>query len=84
MANTKSYHQSFAPHTVCCDLHPMKDIVLTDIGAYKLRLPVPFSKSLWWMCGTKLWPIVCIFDYVLNPDVLLGNKNCFIVIVIVE
>ena len=25
----------------------MKDIVLTDIGAYKLRLPAPFAKLLW-------------------------------------
>ena len=46
VANARSYHQSIAPCTVCCYLHPMKDIVLTDIGAYKLRLPAPFAKSL--------------------------------------
>ena len=84
VANARSYHQSIAPCTVCCYLHPMKDIVLTDIGAYKLRLPAPFANSLWWRCDTQLWSIMCIFDYALNPCVLLGNKYFFIVIVIVN
>ena len=37
---------------VSCYLHPIKDIVLTDTGAYKLWLPAPFAKSLWWICDT--------------------------------
>ena len=30
VANARSYHQSIASCTVCCYLHPLKDIVLTD------------------------------------------------------
>ena len=39
VANARSYHQSIAPCTVCCYLHPMKDIVLTDIGACEDVIP---------------------------------------------
>ena len=38
-------HEVFIHIHQGCYLHPMKDIVLTDIGAYKLRLPAPFAKS---------------------------------------
>ena len=38
-------HEVFIHIHQGCYLHPMKDIVLTDIGAYKLRLPAPFAMS---------------------------------------
>ena len=47
MANARSYHQNFTPSPICCYLHPIRYIVLPDIGAYKLWLPAPFAKSLW-------------------------------------
>ena len=65
VTNTRSYHQSFTPCTACY-LYHIKHIVLTDIGAYKLWLPAPFAKSIWWLYDAQLWPIVCIFNYALN------------------
>ena len=50
VVNTRSYHQSLAPCTVFCYLQPMKNIVLTSIGTYKLWLPAPFAKSMWRRC----------------------------------